>query len=630
MQRVYLEVKILSRNFSPIILAGLAGLTCLAPTLCRAQATSYTISTFAGNYTDGAGFSGDGELPTNARLDVPIAVALDSKHNLYIADAGNDRVREVSNNKINTIAGVGTYGYAGDGAQATLAELKAPYGVAVDSAGNIYISDLLNQVVRVVNAKGVINTYAGNNCCYGYFADGVPATSTSINQPVGLAVDSAGNLYIADSQDNRVRTVSPAGIINSAAGGYSGWSDNGGDGGPAVPSDLNVPLGVAVDGLGNLYIADSEDNRVRKVTPAGIITTVAGTGVAGSYGDGGPAYVAQLNRPWAVAADAVGDIYIADYNNSRIRMVNTAGIITTIAGGAGPGYTGDGGPATLAMLNFPTGLALDTNGNLYVADSSNNVIRLLTPTAPAVAAKGVISASGFGAFSSVAPGSWIEIYGTNLALDSRPWQTSDFQGNNAPTSLDGTTVTIGGQAAYVEYISGGQLNVQVPYNVTAGQQTLVVKNAAGTSANYTLTVNNTQPGLFAPAAFNIGGIQYAGAVSPNGVTYAIPAGAAPGYTSQPAGPGQTIVLYGVGFGAVNPSIPAGQIETNVNNTLALPLQVSIGGQPAQVTFAGLAPNAVGLYQINVIVPDIPANNKAPLTFSLGGASGSQTLYIAVE
>lgn len=172
--------------------------------------------------------------------------------------------------------------------------------------------------------------------------------------------------------------------------------------------------------------------------------------------------------------------------------------------------------------------------------------------------------------------------------------------------------------------------MQVPYNVTAGQQTLVVKNAAGTSANYTLTVNNTQPGLFAPAAFNIGGIQYAGAVSPNGVTYAIPAGAAPGYTSQPAGPGQTIVLYGVGFGAVNPSIPAGQIETNVNNTLALPLQVSIGGQPAQVTFAGLAPNAVGLYQINVIVPDIPANNKAPLTFSLGGASGSQTLYIAVE
>ena len=629
MQCVSLEVKILSRDLSKLILAGVAGLTCLAPPPCRAQATSYTISTYAGNFTNGAGYSGDGSAPTNGRLNVPIAVALDSSHNLYIADTGNDRIRKISNNKLSTIAGVGTFGYAGDGAQATLAELKSPYGVAVDAAGNVYISDLLNQVVRQVNTKGVINTFAGNNL-YGYFGDGVAANSTSLNQPVGLALDAAGNLYIADSQNDRIRSVTPGGVINSVAGGYPGWSGNGGDGGPAVPCNLGTPLGVTVDGAGNVYIADSENHRIRKVTPGGIISTVVGTGVAGNYGDGGPAIYAQLNRPWAVVADAAGDLFIADYNNSRIRMVNTSGVITTIAGGAGAGYSGDGGLATLAMLNFPTGLALDTNGNIYIADASNNVIRLLTPTTPSIAAGGVVSASGFGGFSSIAPGSWIEIYGTNLALDSRAWKTSDFQGNNAPTSLDGVTVTVGGQPAYVEYISGGQINVQVPFNVSTGQQQVVVKNPAGTTASFTVTVNSTQPGMFAPSNLKVGGIQYAGALFLDGATFAIPPGAVAGVPSQRAAPGQTIVLYGVGFGSVSPSISAGQIETTANNSLTLPLQVSIGGAPATVTFGGLAPGSVGLYQFNVTVPNIPANDRAPLTFSLGGTSGVQTLYIAVQ
>jgi uncharacterized protein (TIGR03437 family) len=330
--------------------------------------------------------------------------------------------------------------------------------------------------------------------------------------------------------------------------------------------------------------------------------------------------------------DAVGDIYIADYNNNRIRLVNTAGIITTIAGSSGPGYAGDGGPSTRAMLYNPTGVVLDTNGYLYIADSSNNVIRLMTPTAPTVAGGGVISASGFGAFSSIAPGTWIEIYGTNLALDSRSWESSDFQGDNAPTSLDGTTVTIGGQTAYIDYISGGQVNAQVPFNVSSGPQQLVVKNAAGTSASYTVTVNPTEAGLFAPASFNVGGVQYAGAAiaGDTTVTFAVPPGAVPGITSQRATPGQTIVLYGVGFGTVSPNIPAGQIETTANNTLSSPVQVSIGGVQATVTFQGLAPNAVGLYQFNVTVPNVPANDKTPLTFSQGGTNGSQTLYIAVQ
>ncbi|HTX38472.1 MAG TPA: IPT/TIG domain-containing protein [Bryobacteraceae bacterium] len=635
----------MSRNFAPFVFAGLAGLALLGPAPCFAQPSSYTISTYAGTgpsgnvgegtYNSGAGFAGDDSAPTQAQFNFPVAIALDSSHNLYIADSGNYRIREVSGGKVNTIAGNGEVGYNGDGGPATSAAFDLPYGVAVDGAGNVYISDLHNQIVRQVNTKGVINTFAGNNCCYGYFADGLPATnpSASLNQPVGLAVDAAGDLYIADSQDYRVRVVTTGGILNSVAGGFQGADPGngiyGGDGGPAIPCDLNVPLGVAVDSKGNVYIADSENHRIRKVTPAGIITTVAGNGTGGYSGDGGPAVDAELNRPWSVAVDSVGDLFIADYNNSRIREVNTQGIISTIAGGYGPGYSGDGGPALQAMLSFPTGLALDTNGTLYVADASNNVIRALTPTAPAVAGGGVISASSFGAFPAIAPGSWIEIYGTNLALDDRSWTGSDFQGASAPTSLDGTTVTIGGQSAFIEYISGGQINAQVPSNVSTGQQQVVVKTAAGTSASYTVTVNATEPGLFAPASFKVGGIQYAGATFNDYSTYVAPAGAIPGVTSEPATPGQTIVLYGVGFGSVTPNIPAGQIVSG-SNTLSQPVQISIGGAPATVTFQGLAAGSIGLYQFNVTVPNIPANNKAALTFTQGGATGSQTLYIAVQ
>jgi uncharacterized protein (TIGR03437 family) len=264
-----------------------------------------------------------------------------------------------------------------------------------------------------------------------------------------------------------------------------------------------------------------------------------------------------------------------------------------------------------------------------VADSSNNVIRLLTPTAPAVSGGGVVSASGFGAFPAIAPGSWIEIYGTNLALDDRPWAGSDFQGANAPTTLDGTTVTIGGQAAYIDFISGGQINAQVPSNVTTGQQQVVVKNAVGTSATYNVTVNATEPGLYAPSFLNVGGTQYAGATFTDFSTYVAPPGVSPLVSSQRATPGQTIVLYGVGFGTVTPNVPAGQIVSGAN-TLTSPVQVTIGGVSAPVAFQGLAAGSVGLYQFNITVPNIPANDKAPLVFTQNGATGTQKLFIAVQ
>jgi len=243
---------------------------------------------------------------------------------------------------------------------------------------------------------------------------------------------------------------------------------------------------------------------------------------------------------------------------------------------------------------------------------------------PAITSGGVVSASAFGAFASAAPGSWIEIYGTDLAADSRSWQESDFTGVAAPTTLDGTSVTIGGQPAFVDYISPAQVNVQVP-NVVAGTQQLVVTAGGNKSAPYNLTIQAVDPGLLAPANFKINGVQYAFAL--DGSNYVLPAGAIAGVSSAPAKPGDVIVLYGVGFGPVSPPIPEGQIVEQQNTLPSF--SISIGGSPATVKYAGLALNYVGLYQFNVVMPPIAANNAALVTFHLNGTAGTQTLYLAV-
>jgi uncharacterized protein (TIGR03437 family) len=252
-----------------------------------------------------------------------------------------------------------------------------------------------------------------------------------------------------------------------------------------------------------------------------------------------------------------------------------------------------------------------------------------SPGIPAITSGGVTSASAFGGFTSVAPGSWIEIYGSNLASDTRPWAGADFSGVNAPASLDGTSVTIDGQAAFVDYISPGQVNAQVPSTVAPGLPQITVKTAGGTSSPLNITVNAEEPGLLAPASFNLNGIQYSVALFSDGITYVLPSGAISGVNSHPAKPGDNIVLYGVGFGPVTPDIPAGQI-VQASNMLPSSFQVSIGGMPATFSYAGLAPNYVGLYQFNVVVPNIGASNAVPLTFSLDGAAGTQTLYIPVQ
>ena len=334
-------------------------------------ATIYSISTFAG--TGLSGFSGDGGTATAAQMSYPYAVAVTSAGIKYIADQVNNRIRKVTAaGVISTIAGNGSVGNTGDGGAATAATFSNPTGVAVDAAGNVYVADYGNNRIRKISTTGIISNYAGS----GIGLDGGAATAADVYHPSGVAVDASGNVYIAETGNNRVRKVTTSGIISTIAGnGVVGYS---GDGGAGTAAKLSSPVGVSTDASGNVYIADLGNHRIRKVT-AGIISTVAGTGVAGFSGDGGLATAAAINTPYGMSVDASGNIFICDYNNFRVRKVNTAGIMSTIAGTGAGSYSGDGGLATAAELNRPTGIAVDASGNIYIADVNNQRVRKLAP-----------------------------------------------------------------------------------------------------------------------------------------------------------------------------------------------------------------------------------------------------------
>ena len=361
----------------------------------KVDATTGTITTIAG--TGVLGYNGNGGPAVEVRLWAPRGVAVDGAGNLYIADSGNDRIRKVdaTTGTITTVTGWWRSGFNGDGGPATEAQLAVPRGVAVDSAGNLYIADSLNDRIRKVDAAtGTIATVAGRT----FSGDGGPATQAHIHEPNGVATDGSGNLYIADTNNHRIRRVNAAtGTITTIAGtGETGFN---GDGGPATQALLWGPTGVAVDLAGDIYIADTDNRRIRRVdATTGTITTIAGTGVQDHSGDGGPATLALLWGPTGVAVDGAGNVYIADTNSHRIRKVDAAtGIIDTIAGDGAPGYSGDGGPAIFARLDYAYGVAVDGAGNVYIADTDNHSIRrvdITTGTITTVA--GMLGARAFG------------------------------------------------------------------------------------------------------------------------------------------------------------------------------------------------------------------------------------------
>ena len=324
------------------------------------------------------GHTGDGGPATSASMLLPSSVAVDSSDNLYILDNARGNIRKVTpDGVINTIAGGVNDGYNGDNIPATSAMFNQPYGLTLDSAGSIYIADTLNNLVRKITPDGIVTTVAGNRKA-GYNGDNIPATSASLNFPESVAVDAAGNLYIADTFNELVRMVSPEGIITTVAGVVPGGGPiSFSDGIPAVNAGI-LPSGVAVDAAGNLYISDLATNRVRKVVN-GIITSLAGNRQKDFSGDGGPALQAALNGPTAIAVDGNGNVYIGDSQNERVRKVTLDGNIDTVAGNGLFRYSGDGGPATSATLYLPFSVALDKTGNLYIAEPEQSRVAKVAP-----------------------------------------------------------------------------------------------------------------------------------------------------------------------------------------------------------------------------------------------------------
>ena len=574
-------------------------------------------------------------------------MALDRAGNLYIAEWNNHRIRKVNSaGVISTVAGTGTAGFSGDGGAATSAQLNYPIGVALDGAGNLYIADRFNHRIRKVDAAGVISTVAGdgtqdNDGFGGFGGDGGAATAARLNLPAGVAVDGSGNLYISDWGNHRIRKVDAEGVISTVAGsGRSGFGMGGysGDGGVAVAARLNTPIGVAVDGSGNLYIADSNNYRIRKVDAAGVISSVAGTGRADFSGDGGPATEAYLRGPTGVALDRAGNLYIADWGNHRIRKVDSAGVISTVAGDGTRGAGGDGGPASAAQLNDPTGVALDRAGNLYIADWGNQRIRRLTPPAmptPRISAGGVVLATQTPLVSRISPNAIISVFGHEFAGTQTLNPVIDAAGGIA-VNLAATCLEIGGKRAPLFVVTPGQINAQVPHDLTPGEAALTVTRGCATANEQRSAAASATVAAVSPAFFNLvnnaDGRNPLVALHGGGPALIGAPGLLPGAEFTPAAPGEVVTLYGTGFGPTEPAIAAGRIPgaaANLTNAVAF----AVGGMavpPQDVLYAGASPCCAGLYQFTLRLPaDVP-DGDATVTAVVQGVSTPEGPYLTIR
>ncbi len=538
---------------------------------------------------------------------------------------------------IDAFAGNGqTAGDLGDGGPATEALLGTPYGVATDAAGNVFIA--ADNRIRKVDAAGIVTTIAGTGQ-FGYDGDGRPATEARLGSPEGVAVDAAGNVFIADTSNRRIRRVDVLGIITTFAGvGLPERSSfDRGDGGPATEAEFNLPADVAVDGAGGLLIADTHNKRIRRVDAAGIITTIAGTGEFGYGGDGGPATEVLLNFPAGVTPDAAGNLYIADTNNHRIRKVDAAGVITTIAGNGQQGFDGDGGPATEARLFFPSGVAADRAGNIYVADTFNQRIRILTPpgNAPSISAGGVALANGTPIVERISPNALISVFGQDFAPEGAQARAPglDVEGRVA-ANLAGVCLEIGGKRAPLFAVLPNQINAQVPHDLPPGQAAVEVIRGCGRRGEQRSAAETVAVAAVSPAFFNFtsnsDGRNPVAALHGGGP--ALAGSSELGEEFTPAKPGEIVSLFGTGFGETEPRLEAGRIPGG-QAALASEVSFAFGGMavpPGDVFYAGAAPCCAGLYQFTVrLPPDLP-DGDAPVTATVQGVSTPEGPFLSVR
>jgi uncharacterized protein (TIGR03437 family) len=582
--------------------------------LIRQVATTGDISTYAGS-TSGAttGITlGDGGAADMAILNQPVGVAVDSAGNLYISEFGDARIREVTVTKviINTIAGTGSYGFLGDGGKATSALMAGPRGISIDSSGNIYVADLWNDRVRKISSSGTISTIAGDGV-YSSSGDGGPAVLAELNTPRGVAVDPAGNVYVADTLNYRVRQINPSGVINNFAGNGSAGSS--GDGSAATSAELTQPQTLAADASGNVYIVDSVNHRVRVVAPNGVINTIAGNGTPGYSGDGGPAASAQLNAPRGVAVDSSGNLYIADFNNNVVRKVSN-GIITTVAGIGSLGFSGDGGPATSAQLYGPVAVAVDAAGDLYISDLRNYRIRMVTPNGiiNTIAGNGTSVASGDGGpainAQLAAPGSLIADKSGNLFI-------ADSVAVIREITPDGTIHTIAGNGT-VGYSGDGGPSLVAQFNGISG----IAMDKSGNI--YVADSGNSAVRMLQPVGFGLVITSVANSAS---------------VASGPIAPGELVVLFGNGLGpaqiAVNPLSGSTPAAAGFDGT-----RILFNGVPASIVYtwvtqvAAVVPASISGNNVQVVAQygdqtsapiSVPAAASAPALFTANSSGTGQ-------
>jgi uncharacterized protein (TIGR03437 family) len=584
----------------------------------RSVSAAGVISTIAGNGL--FKYAGDGGPAGAASLNSPYTVARDTWGSFYIADTFNHRIRKIRlDGSIITIAGNGTRGFSGDGGPATNAALIEPYGVTADSAGNVYFADQGNHRVRKINAQGLISTVAGNGVGAAS-GDGGAATSASLNFPSGVAVDASNNLYIADSLNERIRKVVTDGTITTIAG--NGVRGSSGDGGPATGASLNFPSGVAVDANGNVYIADSGNHRIRKVGTNRTITTVAGTGAPGFGGDGGAATGALLNLPVAVAVDGAGNLYTADRDNHRVRTVNLGGVISTLAGNGVQEFDGDGGPATRACLSYPSGLALDAAGNVYVADSANDRIREVLALPPSFSVSpGTLDFSAV-AGSTAFAGQQITL---NSAVGGLVWQgTARVQGGGHWLALSPSSGQIPATASVfidaTDLVPGtyqGFIDISVPL-ATSALQTVAV------------TVSVLAP---PPPALSVRPLALIFQGSTGGTASAQPlhiengGGGKLTWTAEPSTDGGAWLSVSPRSGMLTAGTPA-DVQINVNL-----VGLTVGSYSGTITVQSTTANEIEMIPVRLIVSEpsgvlvISQTSMLFRTVQDGGASSPQTFGV---